>query len=413
MAKRVSNKAITESSRSAADLPMSNASVIMSAIRKLETAARIDIAHMTSLSPATVTIITSDMLKAGLIEAVPGEAEAMQAKRGRPRVLLRIRGAARYVIGAKLADGRLILSLLNFAGDKIKEGEYPTPRWPLEATELPDLLLGLLTDFCTKSGVELARISGIGIGMPGLVDGPAGMVVWSRAFDQENIELRQLLGKKFTCPVFIDNDANLVALGELWFGYGKHTRDFITVTVEAGLGMGIVIDGALYRGSQRRGAEFGHTKVALDGALCRCGQRGCLEAYIADYALIREADQVVGETRKSIQRVDQLYAAAKSDNEAALEIFRRAGRMFGMGLANVVNIFDPSLIVLSGSSMQYDYLHDETVIAEMHKNMIKVGTNAPEIRVHKSGDMLWAQGAGALALEGITDTALGGLGRGA
>lgn len=405
------NKVNPDILREVPDLPVSSASVVMSAIRKLGTAARIDIAKKTGLSPATVTIITSEMLAAGLIEELPSEPEPAHTKRGRPRVLLRVRGKANRVIGAKLADGCLFVTILNFAGDKLAEGEYPTPLWPLKAEDVADLLQTSFKDICSRHDLSLAQVGGIGIGLPGLIDGPAGKAVWSRTFNEENIEFRSLLESRFSCPVFIDNDTNLVALGELWFGYGRNTRDFIAVTVESGLGMGIVIDGALYRGSQRRGAEFGHTKVALDGALCSCGQRGCLEAYVANYALLREADQVVGDTEKGVQRIDQLFAAAKSGNLAAQEIFRRAGRVFGMGLANVVNIFDPSLIVLSGSSMRYDYLHDDAVIAEMRKNMIKVGENAPEIRVHKSGDMLWAQGAGALALEGISEPALARLGR--
>lgn len=388
----------------------SNVERVLGAIRAEGTAARIDLARLTGISPATVTSVTAELMQAGLIEEVPVGLPT-ETRRGRPRVLLRIRGAAHRVIGAKLSDRKLTATILNFAGDKLAEGEYPMPTWPNQPQSVVEHLVRAFDDLCERFGIPMAEISGIGLGIPGFVDGPAGRVLWSRAFDQENVDLGRLLKARFSCPVFLDNDANLVAMAELWFGLGRKVRDFIAVTLESGLGMGIVIDGALYRGSRRRGAEFGHTKVALDGALCSCGQRGCLEAYVAEYALVREADLVLGDPVAREQSLDELYIAAKQGNARALEIFSRAGRMFGLGLANVVNIFDPSLIVLSGTSMRFDYLYDENVLASMRENMIKVTGDTPEVQIHKSGDLLWAQGAAALALDGLTEPSLAGLGQ--
>ncbi|MDZ7824614.1 MAG: ROK family protein [Ahrensia sp.] len=94
--------------------------------------------------------------------------------------------------------------------------------------------------------------------------------------------------KKLGAPTYIDNDANLVTLAEQWFGKGRDVSDFAVVTIEGGIGMGVVLNHKIYRGAHGFGMEFGHTKMQLDGALCRCGQRGCLEAYVADYALVRE-----------------------------------------------------------------------------------------------------------------------------
>ncbi|MEO0914353.1 MAG: ROK family protein [Pseudomonadota bacterium] len=276
------------------------------------------------------------------------------------------------------------------------------------------MLEGAVREICGDHGCGLEDISAVGLGVPGFVDGPRGLVHWSRAFDRRDVGLGDLLAERFARPVFVENDANLIAMAELWFGMGREVRDFVAVTLENGLGMGIVIDGKLYRGSRRRGAELGHTKVALDGALCSCGQRGCLEAYVAEYALLREAnlvlepDQLTGDAEA---RMEALYAAAKGGNARALEIFRRAGRMFGLGLANVVNIFDPSMIVLSGTSMRYEYLYDDAVLDEMRANIIKVDDDPPAVRVHEWGDVLWAKGAAAMALEGITELALGSLGQ--
>ncbi len=390
----------------------SNASLVMAVMRSAPEIARVDISRQTGLSPATVTSLTSDLMAAGLIEDAPGHVEP--TRRGRPRVNLRIRGDAHLVIGAKMADHRITTAILDFAGNTLAEAEYPMPAGASTPAQAGDLVARAVRRICDMHGCALGDISGIGLGVPGFVDGPRGLVHWSRSFDRRDVRLGDVLAQHFECPVFVENDANLIAMAELWFGMGREVRDFVAVTLENGLGMGIVIDRKLYRGSRRRGAELGHTKVALDGALCSCGQRGCLEAYVAEYALLREANLVLDPDLAGADaeaRMDALYKAAQSGNARALEIFRRAGRMFGLGLANVVNIFDPSLIVLSGTAMRYEYLYDQAVLDEMHANIIKVDDTPPDVRVHEWGDVLWAKGAAAMALEGITELALGSLGQ--
>ncbi|QHQ37379.1 ROK family protein [Algicella marina] len=384
----------------------------MAAMRSAPEIARVDISRQTGLSPATVTAVTSELILAGLIEDAPGVTGP--TRRGRPRVNLRIRGCAHRVIGAKLADRTITTAVLDFAGKTLAEAEYPIPGGGMSPDRVATYVAKAVQDACGKAEMRLEEISGICLGVAGFVDGPRGLVHWSRAFDRRDVRLTELLSRHFACPVFVENDANLIAMAELWFGMGREKRDFVTVTLENGLGMGIVIDRKLYRGSRRRGAELGHTKVALDGALCSCGQRGCLEAYVAEYALLREANLVLDAGQRlgdAGARMDALYAEARGGNARALEIFRRAGRMFGLGLANVVNIFDPSLIVLSGTAMRYEYLYDEAVMAEMRANIIKVDDAPPDVRVHEWGDVLWAKGAAALALEGITELALASLGQ--
>jgi predicted NBD/HSP70 family sugar kinase len=176
--------------------------------------------------------------------------------------------------------------------------------------------------------------------------------------------------------------------------------------------MGFVMNHRIYRGAQNLGLELGHTKVQLDGALCRCGQRGCLEAYVADYALAREAVTALslnsGQTPSVTVLLERLFQQARAGNPTARSIFRRAGRYLAMGLANVVNLFDPALIILSGERMRYDYLYAEETLAEMADLVINSGRPRPPIEIHAWGDLLWAQGAAALALSVLSDRILTG-----
>jgi predicted NBD/HSP70 family sugar kinase len=147
--------------------------------------------------------------------------------------------------------------------------------------------------------------------------------------------------------------------------------------------------------------------VQLDGALCRCGQRGCLEAYIADYALAREATTALNrpttDTLSINALLESLYDHAKAGNATARSIFRRAGRYLAVGLSNVVNLFDPELIILSGERMRYDYLYAAETLAEMDNLAIHSGRPLPKIEIHAWGDLLWAHGAAALALSVVSE----------
>ena len=141
--------------------------------------------------------------------------------------------------------------------------------------------------------------------------------------------------------------------------------------------------------------------MPLDGALCRCGQRGCLEAYVAYYALAREATTALNWGHKEGQSIavllESLYDHAKAGNATARSIFRRAGRYLAVGLSNVINLFDPALIILSGDRMRYDYLYAAETLAEMESLAINTGRARPHIEIHAWGDHLWSHGAGAVS----------------
>jgi len=251
----------------------------------------------------------------------------------------------------------------------------------------------------------------VGLGIAGVVDAPKGLVYWSPSLSERNVQLANLLCQRLNRPTFVDNDANLVAVAEKSFGLGQAYSDFIVVTIESGVGMGLVISGNLYRGARGCGAEFGHTKVQLNGALCRCGQRGCLEAYVADYALLREAQTMPGNDPDTPDdaRLEQLLSAARDGNSMAGRIVDRAGRMFALGLANLVNIFDPELVILAGEQMQFDHLYADKVIEAMRGDIVQIDKPPPEVVIHKWGNLMWARGAAAYALENISDLALGAM----
>ncbi|MBE3638657.1 ROK family transcriptional regulator [Mangrovicoccus algicola] len=384
---------------------------ILGEIRRAGSVARVDLARRTGLSQATVTAITAELMGAGLIEEGTALAGSGDARRGRPRVGLQIRGAAHLVAGAKIADRSIVAAVADFTGRVLGEATVPLSGRVQGTEALARDIAAAAAKAAEAAGTGLAGLSGLGAALAGIVDAEAGIARWSPALERRNAPLRAALEAATGLPSFIDNDANLVAMAELYFGEGKGIADFLVVTVESGVGLGIVLGGRIYRGIRGSGAEFGHTKVQIDGALCRCGQRGCLEAYVADYALLREAALRPGPHPGDPQAgMAQLLAQARSGDPMAASIVARAERIFAMGLANLVNIFDPQLIILSGELAQHDYLYDEKVIAMVAGQTVQAGAPPPEIRVHRWDDLMWARGAAAYAIEGLAARALAGLG---
>lgn len=394
-------------------LRLRNRRAILASIRRLRHAARVDVARDTGISAATVTSITAELAAEGLIaEALDAAPEAEEAAgerasaRGRPRVLLRIRPEAYLVGGAKVSEDRITVTLMDFEGGELAHHAAPMPRRGETAAGVVGRLRAAVVEALALLGRDLGALDALGVGLPGFLDASRGLAYWSPCFRERDVGFGALLDAAFACPVFLDNDANLAALAEQRFGYGKGVPEFLVVTIEHGVGMGVVMDHRIYRGARGTGTEFGHTKVQLDGALCRCGQRGCLEAYVADYALLREAETAfyLGAGPPERQAgLDALFAAAKAGDATALSIFRRAGRMFSLALANLVNLFDPALIIFSGEQMRYDFLYGPQVLDQMRENALRLDRPPPEVRVHKWGDRLWAMGAGALAIDGLTE----------
>lgn len=383
---------------------------IFERVRAAGLIARVQVAKDLAVSPASVTTLTSELIEAGYLEEVQSPREA-DTGRGRPAVALGVRAAAHFVAGIKLSDREHTAVIVDFAGNLVAGEAIPRRPGAIAVAGLLDATEALLDQVCAKAGVARTALSAVGLGVPGFVDCPRGLVHWSPVLSERHVPLAAAVAGRLGLPVHIDNDANLVTLAELWFGAGRTLSDFAVVTIEHGVGMGFVLNHRIYRGAQGLGMELGHTKVQMDGALCRCGQRGCLEAYVADYALVREAQTALNLTDRETQSIgtllESLYDHAKAGNAAARSIFHRAGRYLALGLSNVVNLFDPELIILSGERMRYDYLYAKETLAEMQAMCLNTGRPAPRIETHAWGDLLWAHGAAALALHEVTEGILG------
>jgi len=258
-----------------------------------------------------------------------------------------------YAIASDLGATNLRIGLVSMKGQLEQKIELETPQ------DNPDEVINLIVNAVSRLDIKNKAVSGIGVGIGGLVDFDNGKVLYAPNFTFKNIYLKEILSSKFKLPVFIDNDANTAALGEKVFGSGKNIDNMVLLTLGSGIGGGIIIDGQIYRGSSGVAGEIGHMIIQIGGPKCMCGNEGDLESLASGRALDREARKAVRNSKDSlmfkladgnIERVNGILVtkAALQGDELANKLISQHAQKLAVGLANVVNIFDPELIVLSG-----------------------------------------------------------------
>jgi len=366
-----------------------NRSILLNAIKWQGPISRADLAHLTGLSPATVTSITGNLIREDLVF----EKETGDSKGGRPPILLALNPRGGFVIGVKLMENHAVAALtdLNAAVLLKQTIEFPDDRLETVVASLVDLVSRLIS----QGAIHKKQLLGVGVGLAGVVDSSQGVLRQSPFFGWTDTPLRDLLQTRLHAPVYIDNDVNTLTLGEKWLGNELPADNFIVVTVGRGIGMGIVIDGQIYRGKSGGAGEFGHIVVDPNGPLCDCGKHGCLESYVSDRALLATARKEVGE---DVQDFDDLLQRAASGNPKAVQVFARAGRLLGQEIANLVNIFDPKLILISGEGVRMGDVFFSAVKEAVGQNVMPSLLNDTEIRVIPWGDDVWARAAASVVI---------------
>ena len=376
---------------------------VLETIREHGQISRVEISERTLLSGTTVSAITGALIEEGLIAAThsPGGAEA---QRGRPRVLLSLVGDAAYVLGIKISEAMTTVMLVDFRGEVVEEVQLPArlARQPVEV--IVDLIEDIVSDCIAKSGVARARIRGIGIGVPGIVDPRSGKSYASSVFGEREIPIGTLLAERTGLPAKLEKPANLVALAEHWFGAARHEKSFAVVVLDQTASIALWLDEDLHRGASALGPAFGHIKVGHEGRRCECGQDDCLNAYVGLSAVRKRLEEAMGanwlEAQGSDLREGLAQAAEQGDNQARAQLEQQAESL-GKALAQVINLVNPGKIILALDAPRYGEAILPTLTASAAANSFKAHFAATRIIAHALDDQLWARGAAALMLRDI------------
>ena len=256
----------------------------------------------------------------------------------------------------------------------------------------------------SASGVAPAKLMGIGVGMSGFIDHESGTCRYSPILDWRDVPLQNEMEARFDVPVLVDNDVNTLTQYEAMFGSGQGIRDFLVVTIGRGVGLGIVVGGQVYRGSQGGAGEFGHITVHEDGSPCSCGKRGCLEAIVAEPALVAQA-RAAG-LADALPRGEHLTPAslarlAHEGNEVASAIYAQAGHILGVNLATLVNLFNPACIIVSGEGARAGQQLFARMKEALKSHVFDGLGDGLRLVVEPLDDDAWARGAASLVLSEV------------
>ncbi|MBI9048898.1 MAG: ROK family protein [Anaerolineaceae bacterium] len=368
-----------------------NRSLLLNAIKSEGAVSRVGLVHMTGLSPATVTAITGQLIQENMIfEKNTGDSTG-----GRPPIMLALNPRGGFVIGIKLMEDHAVGALTDLNASILAKDTIELPDHQLESSV--EALTTLVALLIKSSGIRKKQLMGVGIGLAGVVDFAHGVVKQNPFFGWKNIMLRDLLKSKMRVPVYIDNDVNTLTLSEKWLEPGLMEDNFIVITIGRGIGMGIVINGQIYRGKGGGAGELGHVMVDPDGPLCDCGKRGCLESLLGDRALVEQARKQID---PNIKNLDDLILKAENNSEAA-NILARAGKLLGGQIANLVSLFDPKLIIISGEGIRMGEVFFSAVHSTFNQHVMPGLAKDTEIRIDSWGDDIWALGAASLVIAEI------------
>ncbi|WP_422740526.1 ROK family protein [Micromonospora sp. WMMD729] len=308
---------------------------------------RQDLVRSTGLSQPAVSNVVTDLIDEGIVV----EAGAAESDGGRPSMLLRVAPRYAFVIGVDVGETRVRVELFDFAMTLLASVEYPLDPARTEPDVVAGHVLSGIEGVTGRAGVATADVLGVGIGVSGVVEQGDEAVVHAQALGWDRVPLERLIGAGTDLPLHIDNGAKTLGQAEMWFGAGRGARHAVFALVGSGVGAAVVTNGATYRGASSSAGEWGHTTLVYGGRTCRCGARGCLEAYVGAEAIIdryREARRgraVPGEDEES--QLAALVAAADTSATARRVLDDTAGYL-GAGVANLINLFNPERVVLGG-----------------------------------------------------------------
>ncbi len=365
-------------------------------------ASRADVVRTTGLSPATVSLIVSELIESGLVNEV-GEGKSSG---GRPPLVLRLDDERNYVVGVKLMRHVISVAVTDLRAEVLYSEVVDLAPTAVDAESVLDALGRAVDNAVTKAGLRLDQVVGIGIGLAGLVDADTGICRYSPSFGWRDVAVAAPIAERLGRPVLVDNDVNTLTVAEQWFGRGHGVDDFIVVTVGEGVGAGIVVEGRLYRGAKGAAGEIGHMRLDGEDVLCRCGAYGCLEAVSSDGAVRRYLAEALDRGEQSAIPVDStssvtiaaVRAAAEAGDVVATEALSRAGRMLGLGIASLVDLLNPRLVILSGEGAQAGPLRLDAAVAAARTRSFGGLAEDAEFVVDSTDDLAWARGAACIVL---------------
>jgi predicted NBD/HSP70 family sugar kinase len=364
---------------------------IVDVLRTEGSVSRAEIARRTGLSRTTVSSLVNDLQDLGLVvEKAPAE----EGKRGRPGALVSLEPSAGGAVGIDFDHDQLRVAVSDLSRTVLAEASEPCDV-DHDATNALDVAARLVARLLSEADVATERVLGVGMALAGPVDHEAGTAFPSAILPGwAQIDAVHELERRLGMPVHIDNDSNLGALAEATFGAASQARDAAYVSISAGIGAGLIVDGHPYRGHRGTAGELGHILVDPAGPICRCGNRGCLETLASGPALTK----LIRASRGESITLGELIALAHDGDAGCRRAIDDAGRAVGRVLASLVNLFNPQTVVIGGDVAEAGELLLAPIRESVHRYALPSATEELDIVAGALGERANLLGAVALVL---------------
>lgn len=298
----------------------------------------------------------------------------------------------RLVFAVDLGGTHLRVALVDDTGRILQHLKQETPKG-----DSPHGILDALVSAAREWNSNNQPVVAASIMVPGAVDSDKAVVVQAPNLPSLiNFQLKAELQKRLGWPVFLENDANAAAVGEMWLGAARGCTDVVSVTLGTGVGGGVILNGKLWRGSHGSAGEIGHTTVdPFSGLKCKCGNTGCLELFASATAIVRMARELGMQSATA----ELVYEAGQNGDEVALSVFKRFGMYLGIGLANLMNLIDPQIIVITGGAVNGWALFEAEMYRQVAERAFRATAQQVKIARSECGDNAGLLGAARLAFE--------------
>ena len=387
-----------------------NVASVLKVLHLEHKASRARIATMTDMARSTVSTIIDKLEKLQIVESTDERTDPSAL--GRPGVLVRLNPKAFYAVGVEINVFASRAMLVGLDGVVMAKRQIDVDA-RVNAHQVLSTLAEAADEVIAESKVDRSRIIGLGVSFMGLIDRTRGAVIRSTSLMEWNrINIAEVFEEKLSVPAYVENNANAMVLGEARFGIGRGRDNLFGITVEEGIGGGIMINRRLYTGSHAAAGEFGHISIAQAGPICHCGNRGCLRTLASESAIEANAIRIVKTGVRTLLRTkedpdhlritihDVIEAASRGDS-VSKDIIAEAALYLGMGLVNLVNILSPEMVIFSRDPLPTYQPFWEVVTRNVTEGCYVGGQGVPEMALSALGENAVCVGAASVVMDRI------------
>jgi predicted NBD/HSP70 family sugar kinase len=364
-----------------------NLSSIFKAIRKQGPISRIELTEITGCSAGTVSNHVRTLIKKGfVIETKKGISSG-----GRKPIQLMINPHKAYIFSIEIEVNQIKIVMFDLEIKVVMKSIIPIIYKDNYQKTLEQVFLEM-DKMREEKNLKLDNLLGIGVAVPGLIDKEKGILEFAPNLGWKNVYILEIFKDKFNLPVILDNEAKAAAIGEREFIYPK-MDNMVFISINEGIGCGIILHGELYRGASGNAGEFGHIIIDTNGPECHCGNKGCWETLASESYIVNRYLKLSNSNKELTKK--EIYQLGKSGDKEVMEIFNETGRNIGIGLVNIVNGLSPELLVIGGGIVEIkDYIYEE-IIKKLKESALSVSYRNVEIK--------FSELAGLAAVYGMAD----------